>query len=65
VSDQIIRVTARPRDEGLDIDRLAQALLEFVSRLTERQRQDLAEEGKRLIDAAEQEADRTSKEGAA
>lgn len=65
MSDQIIRVTARPRDEGLDIDRLAQALLEFVSRLTERQRQDLAEEGKRLIDAAEQEADRTSKEGAA
>lgn len=36
MSDQIIRVTARPRD-GIDIDRFALALLQLAVQLSERQ----------------------------
>ena len=37
MSDQIIRVTARPRGDGIDIDRLALALLQLAVQLSERQ----------------------------
>ncbi|MGO9198022.1 MAG: hypothetical protein ACLQK4_12960 [Acidimicrobiales bacterium] len=35
MSDQIIRVTARPRADGIDIDRLALVLLEVAEQLPE------------------------------
>jgi hypothetical protein len=65
VSDQIIRVTARPRADGIDVDRLALVLLEIVRRLPESQRDRLATEGQKLIADAEAKAKPTKKEGAA
>ena len=65
MSDQIIRVTARPRAGGIDVDRLALVLLEIVKRLPESQRDRLAAGGQRLIADAEATANRTKKEGAA
>lgn len=64
MSDQVIRVTARPRTEGIDVDRLALVLLEIVKRLPERQRNGLAAEGEKLIADAGREANQ-KKAGAA
>jgi hypothetical protein len=65
VSDENIRVTARPRADGIDIERLSLALLEFVKSLPEAQRKRLAASGEKLITAAEREVKKPSKEGAA
>jgi hypothetical protein len=65
VSDQIIRVTARPRADGIDVDRLALVLLEIVKRLPESQRDRLAAGGAKLIADAEARAKISKREGAA
>ena len=65
MSDQIIRVTARPRADGIDVDRLALVLLEIVKRLPESQRNRLAAEGQKLIARAERDLKSAKREGAA
>jgi len=65
VSDQEITVVARPRTDGIDIERLALALLEVVERLPARQRDRLAAGGEKLIAAAKREVQASTDEGAA
>ena len=64
MTDRNLSTTPRPRRDGIDIERLALALLEYVEQLPERQRKRLAITGKKLIDAAEK-AGTSSAEGAA
>jgi hypothetical protein len=66
VPDQIIpKVTARPRPDGIDLDRLALVLIETVDKLPKSQRKRLAAEGERLIADAERRVGPGSDEGAA
>lgn len=67
MSDHIVRVSGRPRSDGLDFDRLAQALLEFLSTLSAAERRRLAARGAKLLTQAENERRSQSRpeEGAA
>jgi hypothetical protein len=65
VPDQVIRTTPRLRADGLDLDRLALALIEIVDRLPDAERKRLAAEGAELVRAAEREAQPEKGEGAA
>lgn len=49
MSEQNIRVTARPRASGIDIDRLALALLELAEQPPEPQHKRVRVSGKKLI----------------
>jgi hypothetical protein len=55
VSDHRIRVTGRPRSEGLDFERLAQALLELLSKMPASERRRLASRGEKVLKDAEKE----------
>jgi hypothetical protein len=55
VSDHTIRVTGRPRSEGLDLERLAQALLEILSKMPASERRRLANRGEKVLKDAEKE----------
>lgn len=57
--DQTIRVTARQRADGIDIDRLALALLQFAGELPEPQQSVKAKRGKER--AADSERDLSHK----
>lgn len=55
MSDHTIRVTGRPRSEGLDFVCLAQALLELLSKMPASERRRLASRGEKLLKDAEKE----------
>lgn len=55
MSNHTIRVTGRPRSEGLDLERLAQALLEVLSKTPASERRRLASRGEKLLKDAETE----------
>ena len=55
MSDHTIRVTGRPRSEGLDFERLAQALLELLSKMPVAERRRLAARGEKVLKDAEKE----------
>jgi hypothetical protein len=65
VPDQIIRVTARPRADGIDIDRLALALLEFAAQLPESKRASKSKRGTRRTPDSGGDAKPRENEGAA
>lgn len=60
-----VHVTARPRADGLDFERLALAFLEVVEDLPEDHLNGLATEGERVIRAAQRDLGIDSVEGAA
>src|SRR5271154_6006653 len=55
VSDHTIHVAGRPRSEGLDFERLAQALLELLSKMPVAERRRLAARGEKVLKDAEKE----------
>lgn len=63
--DQIIRVTARPRADGIDIDRLALALLQLAVQLPERHGKRPAKHGMKLTTDSERTMNTRDNEGAA
>ncbi len=65
MSDQIIRVTARPLADGIDIDRLALALLQLAVQLPERQGKRTAKRGMKLTADSERNVNPRENEGAA
>lgn len=65
VSNQNIRVTARVRSDGIDLALLAQALLELVEKLPERERDRLAGQGKTIVATAEEKVRPKKQRGAA
>ncbi len=65
MSKQIIRVTGQPRADGIDIDRLALALLQFAVRHPERQGTHTARRGLKLTTHSERTTNPHQSEGAA
>jgi hypothetical protein len=65
VPDQIIRVTARPRADGIDIERLALALLELAAQLPESKRTHKSKRSTRRTADSGRDAEPRENEGAA
>lgn len=65
MSERIIRVTARPRAGGMDIDRLARALLEFAAQLPDHQAKSVAAKPDIKISKYVRKANSSKREGVA
>lgn len=65
MADRDIRVTPRPPQDGIDIDKLALVLLEIVNRLPLSRIETLAKAGDKLIEQAEREVKPKGERGSA
>jgi hypothetical protein len=65
VSNQIVRVTARPRADGIDIDRLALALHQLAVQLPERKGKRTAKHSMKLTNDSERTVNPHEDEGVA
>ncbi len=65
MSDRIIRITARPRADGIDIDRLARALLEFAAQLPDHQAKRVAAKPDTKIASSARRVNSSESEGTA
>lgn len=65
MSNQIIRVTGHPRPDGIDVDRLALAILQLAVQLPERQETRTPKRGMKLTAHSEGTMNPQHSEGAA